>query len=316
MIYFNLNGVLSEKNNSQSFYKDAIGQYCSQLTDYAHHFEKKMIILEHTIQKTVFGTMEEFWLVSRALYLLQEIGLSSESQFSVDDFESIVKEKIPESTCKYLYLNEIGYLISNVKSIVNSILQILGSFFEEFNDKFLVVPYVDGFRAINSPRITALISTLNSVVISLASLLDYSAKLVYEVENLRVSFSSYQKLECYKYDIKHGKRKLLKLNELSGSLFESNSKNLTFLKEMRNKIIHDGFLDVDPKIYEVRENGELKERFILLPDLNSKGKFEKYGSRGNFYSQDTRLNVEIIGLVKEIFERFGKTVDELFNGIK
>lgn len=44
---------------------------------------------------------------------------------------------------------------------------------------------------------------------------------------------------------------------------------------MRNKIIHDGFLDLNPQIYELRENGKVKERFILLPDLNSAGKFEK-----------------------------------------
>lgn len=316
MLYFNLNGVLGEKNNDQSFYKNLMGEYCSPLTNYAYQFERKLINLEHSIQKYVFGTMEAYWEVSRVLYPLQEIGLSSESKFSVKDFESIVNKKLPENTFKYLYLNEIGYLISNVQSIVNSTLQILGSFFEEFNDQFLIVPPVDGYRVISSPRITALISKLNSVIISLGSLLDYAAKLVYEIENLRVSFSSYQKLECYKQDIKHGKRKLLQLNELSGSLFESASLSLTFLKEMRNKIIHDGFLDVNPQIYEFRERGEVKERFILLPDLNPSGKFEKYGSRSNFYSHEIKLNIEIINLVKEIFERFGNTVEELLKQIK
>lgn len=306
MLYFNLNGVIGEKTNDQSFYKNVIGEYCSPLTDYTYQFERSLINLEHLIQKNVYGTMEAYWDVSRVLYPLQEIGLSSESKFSVNDFESLVNAKLPESTFKYLYLNEIGYLISNVQSVVNSILQVLGSFFEEFNDQLLAVLPVDGYRVVSSPRITALISKLNSVIISLGSLLDYAAKLVYEVENLRVSFSSYQKLECYKHDIKHGKRKLLRLNELSGSLFESESSSLTFLKEMRNKIIHDGFLDVNPQVYELRENGELKERFILLPDLNSSGKFEKHGSRSNFYSHETKLNIEIINLVKEIFERFGK----------
>lgn len=316
MVYFNLNGVIGEKTHNLSFYKNVMGEYCSPLTDYAHQFERKLINLEHAIQKYVFGTMETYWEVSRVLYPLQEIGLSSESKISVNDFESLVNVKLPENTFKYLYLNEIGYLISNVQSIVNSILQILGSFFEEFNDQLLVVPPVDGYRVVSSPRITALISKLNSVIILLSSLLDYAAKLVYEVENLRISFSSYQKLECYKQDIKHGKRRLLRLNELSGSLFESGSSSLTFLKEMRNKIIHDGFLGVNPQIYELRENGKVKERFILLPDLNSAGKFEKYGSRSNFYSYETKLNIEIINLVKEIFERFGKTVEELLKLIK
>ena len=316
MLYFNLNGVIGEKNNDQSFYKNLMGEYCSQLTDYTYQFEVKLITLEHSIQKNVFGTMEAYWEISRVLYTLQEIGLSSESKFSVKDFESLVNTTLPENTFKYLYLNEIGYLISNVQSIVNTIVQILGSFFEDFNDQLLIVPWVDGYRVVSSPRITALISKLNSVIISLGSLLDYAAKLAYEIENLRASFSSYHKLECYKHDIKHGKRKLLKLNELRGSLFESDSSNLTFLKEMRNKIIHDGFLDVNPQIYELREDDELKERFILLPDLNSSGKFEKYGSRSNFYSRETKLNEEIVNLVKEIFERFGNTVDELLKLMK
>ncbi|TCB47469.1 hypothetical protein E0H83_03030 [Acinetobacter terrestris] len=316
MLFFNLNGVVGEKNNDQSFYKNLMGEYFSLLTEYTYQFEKQLINLEHSIQKCVFGKMEAYWEASKVLYSLQEIGLSSESKLSVQDFESIVIKNLPENTLKYLYVNEIGYLISNVQNVVNSIIQILGSFFEEFNDQLLVIPAVDGCRVVSSPRITALISKLNSVIISLGSLLDYAAKLVYEIENLRVSFSSYQKLECYKKDIKHGKRNLLRLNELRGSLFESDSPSLTFLKEIRNRIIHDGFLDVNPQLYEFRENGDVKERFILLPDLNQSGKFEKCGSRSNFYSRDTKLNIEIINLTKETFERFGKTVDELLKLIK
>lgn len=312
MLFFNPNGVVGEKNSDQSFYKNLMGEYCSLLTEFTDQFEKKLINLEHSIQKCVFGKLEVYWEVSRVLYPLQEIGLSSESKLSVQDFESMVSKNLPENTFKYLYVNEMGYLISNVQNIVNSIVQILGSFFEEFNDQLLVIPAVSGYRVAGSPRITALISKLNSVIISLGSLLDYAAKLVYEIENLRVSFSSYQKLECYKKDIKHGKRNLLRLNELKGSLFESESPGLTFLKEIRNRIIHDGFLDVNPQLYELRENGNLKERFILLPDSNKSGKFEKFGSRSNFYSRDTKLNIEIISLTKEIFERFEKTVDELF----
>lgn len=316
MLYFNLNGVMGEQNNDQSFYKNVMGEYCSPLTDYAYQFERKLINLEHSIQKDVFGTIEAYWGVSRVLYPLQEIGLSSESKLSVQDFGAIVIKNLPEDTLKYLYLNEIGYLISNIQNVVNSIIQILGSFFEDFNDQLLVIPAVDGYRVVSSPKITALISKLNSVIISLGSLLDYAAKLAYEIENLRVSFSSYQKLECYKKDIKHGKRHLLRLNEFRGSLFDSHSPSLTFLKEIRNKIIHDGFLDVHPQLYELRENGVVKERFILLPDLNASGKFEKYGSRSNFYSYETKLNIEIINLVKEVFERFEKTVEELLKRLR
>lgn len=311
MFYFNLNGVVDTQGAEQSFYKSEIGEYCSPLTDYAYQFEKRLITLEHLIQKDVFGSLEVYWEFSKVLYPLQEIGLSSESKLSVQDFESILSKNTPEHILKYLYVNEVGYLISNVQNIFNSIIQILGSFFEEFNDQLLVIPAVDGFRVVSAPRITALISKLNSVIISLGSLLDYGAKLVYETENLRITFSSYQKLECYKKDIKHGKRSLLKINELKGSLFESGSPTLTFLKEIRNKIIHDGFLDVNPKIYEHRENGAVKERFILLPDLNQSGKFERLGSRSNFYSRDTKLNIQIVNLTKEIFERFSNTLDEL-----
>ena len=98
MVYFNLNGVIGEKTNNLSFYKNVLGEYGSPLTDYAYQFERKLINLEHAIQKYVFGTMEAYWEVSRVLYPLQEIGLSSESKVSVNDFKSLVNAKLPENT--------------------------------------------------------------------------------------------------------------------------------------------------------------------------------------------------------------------------
>ena len=73
MLYFNLNGVMGEQNNDQSFYKNVMGEYCSPLTDYSYQFERKLINLEHSIQKDVFGTIEAYWGVSRVLEPIQNI---------------------------------------------------------------------------------------------------------------------------------------------------------------------------------------------------------------------------------------------------
>lgn len=40
MLFFNLNGVVGEKNNDQSFYKNLMGEYCSLLTEFTDQFEK------------------------------------------------------------------------------------------------------------------------------------------------------------------------------------------------------------------------------------------------------------------------------------
>jgi hypothetical protein len=45
-----------------------------------------------------------------------------------------------------------------------------------------------------SPVVTSLTATLNIIYIRLHSLLDYTTKLVHEIEHLRADFSSYPKL--------------------------------------------------------------------------------------------------------------------------
>ncbi|HCC8380631.1 TPA: hypothetical protein MW179_000325, partial [Acinetobacter baumannii] len=159
---------------------------------------------------------------------------------------------------------------------------------------------------------------LEAIIIKSTSILDYLSKLVFEVENMPKSFTTYPKRKSVDYN--HGKTKLdqteqsLWINwseeERKNTIFDESIKEIFILKRLRNQIIHDGFLDVDNIIYENKINGVLQERFILMPDFNNK-KFEEYRGRKLFYSQDKKINLELPNLIQVLLSTTNYTLNVL-----
>ena len=87
--------------------------------------------------------------------------------------------------------------------------------------------------------------------------------------------------------------------KLDNTIFDENLGEIFILKQLRNQIIHDGFLDVDNTIYENKINGVLKERFILMPDFEGHN-LTKYKGRKLFYSQDKKINLELPKLIETL----------------
>ena len=90
---------------------------------------------------------------------------------------------------------------------------------------------------------------LEAIIIKSTSILDYLSKLVFEVENMPKSFTTYPKRKSVDYN--HGKTKLdqteqsLWINwseeERKNTIFDESIKEIFILKRLRNQIIHDGF---------------------------------------------------------------------------
>jgi hypothetical protein len=142
--------------------------------------------------------------------------------------------------------------------------------------------------------------------------LDYATKLCFESQSLRKEFVNYPKLASA--NKLFGDAKKIKGFDRTGTIFAP-SITVKFVESLRNHIIHDGVLDEHPKAYEHYEKGEVVNRFVLIPDLNS-GNFAKFKNRKAFYSEERKINEELPELVSLFFKSLHTTLLEIQKGLK
>lgn len=236
-------------------------------------------------------------------------GLNSEAPISRDFFEKLVRANNNPTINKLLYLYDCRRLVSGIQEALIEVVQLQGEFYKTLNLEELFYPpgvSPDGIRHIGSPVTAKLIALINVIYIRLHSLLDYATKLVFEAEHLRTDFSRYPRLASK--NKLFGDRRRISLNNKTGTLFEP-CDLITETEALRNLIIHDGFFDEQPKVYEVRANGVVQERFILLPDREN-GRLTSYGSRNLFYGNEDKINMRLPSFIAEFQKRLLLTVKE------
>ncbi len=226
-----------------------------------------------------------------------EAGLNSESTLSRENFEKFVGalRDMPYLN-QLLYLYDCRKLVSGIQECTKEVSFLVGEFYRTLNldDLFFPpVPEPDGVRWITSPVVTSLTATLNVIYIRLHSLLDYTTKLVHEIEHLRADFTTYPKLSSS--NIQFGDRRRTGWGEAPGTLFEP-GEPVTEIELVRNLVIHDGLLDDMPKAYKVVRDGRAVEKFVLMPDRTG-GRLDRYKNRTLFYSREDKINLRLPGLV-------------------
>lgn len=102
------------------------------------------------------------------------------------------------------------------------------------------------------------------------------------------------------------------VGERAGTVFEDKQSDILLIKKLRNHIVHNGFLDMEASIYENKEKGKLKERFILMSDY-SDGQLDKYKGRTLFYSRDIKINLILPKLLESIMQLSFRTIEILIN---
>ncbi len=237
-------------------------------------------------------------------------GLNSEAPISRDLFEKLVGANSDQTTHKLLYLYDCRRLVSGIQEAVIEVVQLQGEFYKTLNLEELFYPpgvSPDGMRHISSPVTAKLIALLNMIYIRLHSLLDYATKLVFEAEHLRTDFSRYPRLKSK--NKLFGDSRRTSLNNKPGTLFEP----CDLIKEteaLRNLIIHDGFFDEQPKVYEDRASGIVQERFILMPDRNKNGHLTSYRNRNLFYGDEDKINMRLPTFIADFQKRLLLTMRE------
>lgn len=281
-----------------AYVRDPQGAWRPTHGDLLHEIEAECVRLHEGFAAVLFGDIRLYHqLLPTIPQFVPEAGLNSESTLSRDDFETcVVMMRNMPYLYQLLYLYDCRKLISGIQECTKEVCFLVGEFYRSLNLDELFFPPItepDGVRWVTSPVVTSLTALLNVIYIRLHSLLDYTTKLVHEVEHLRTDFTAYPKLSSS--NIQFGDRRRTGWGEAPGTLFEP-GEPVTEIELVRNLVIHDGLLDDMPKAYKVVRDGQTVEKFILMPDRTG-GRLDRYKNRALFYSRDDKINQRLPKLI-------------------
>ena len=303
-----------------AYYKDSTGHWRITSYDVTQTQDFACVPLHDAIKKSIM-TSQEFedthsFVQSPFIY---EAGLDPDSKLGKKDFERFLASigLAGPSLHKCLYWQDFSFLVNNIQSGLSEIVSAAGEFqklvceheFTSLPDEVKV-----GVRRTDSPTTRLATLLLHTVFVRMHSVLDYAVKLALEVERESVDFNRYPKLIGLNEQYKRKSR--LSINGKLGTLFE----DCTFIRKVaaiRNRIIHDGHLSPNQWLYERYSDGAIAERFILFPDMQANpGAFDRSGNRSSFYGSETKINLELPGLIEEFMDRTITTMSELIRTLR
>ncbi len=281
-----------------AYVRDPQGAWRPWQGDLLFEIEAECVHLHDAFAAALFGDIRLYHQLLPVIpQFVPEAGLNSESTLSRENFEKFVGalRDMPFLN-QLLYLYDCRKLVSAIQECTKEVCFLVGEFYRRLNLDDLFFPPVaepDGVRWMTSPVVTSLTATLNVIYIRLHSLLDYTTKLIYEIEHLRADFTSYPKLSSS--NIQFGDRRRTGWDEVPGTLFEP-GEPVTEIELVRNLVIHDGLLDDMPKAYKIVQDGRAIEKFVLMPDRTG-GRLDRYKNRTLFYSREDKINLRLPDLV-------------------
>jgi len=153
----------------------------------------------------------------------------------------------------------------------------------------------------------AKVFTVNQLFVNLYSQIDFTTKIIYEIENLHTNFATYPKLKSK--DIVYGDSKKTAFREMQGSIYDM-SESMRMIMYLRNEIVHNASIDSVPKVYQIIKDKKIIEKFILLPDFDD-GIVCTFKNRKRFFNNDTKLNEILPQLIEEFWTRLKYTISEI-----
>ena len=99
------------------------------------------------------------------------------------------------------------------------------------------------------------------------------------------------------------------MNKLPGTIFEE-CDIINMIIAIRNQVIHNGTLEIYPKMFYRLQNKQIIERFILFPDMEG-AHFVNFKNRNHFYHNRHKVNDFLIAVHKEFLNRVLTTAESL-----
>lgn len=310
MIY-NTNGIPSEKPGSKPFYVLELGNGELGLINNDHTFEieRVCIQLRDLLAAKIFGDLKKYRnYFSASIYpFAAQAGIDAEMKLSKDDFEKLVtglKPQYKEEAHRLFYYFDVENLIGTLQNSIMETKFIVAEFYRNLNvNSFLIhedfFMIEKGVQFASGPIVTNITALVNHLFINLYSQLDFTTKIIYELERLQTDFSAYPKLKSK--DTLYGDSKHTSFKGMTNSIYDMTDAIKTIIY-LRNEIVHNASIDSIPKVYQVIENGHIVGKFILLPDMHN-GYVKSFKNRKRFFDDENKLNELLPALLEEFWQK-------------
>lgn len=294
-----------------AFFKDIQGYWRRTDTNLDVDFDELCVATHGHIRRSIISDIEFKIYHDRIPDWVHMAGLEPESRVTKQRFEQLLAGSKPDRILhKFLYLQDVQGLLTNMQRTSAQIGQVVGEFYGILNDSEFYI-YSDGekigLRSSVSATTSLLHAHLETIFVRLRSLLDYAVKLAFESERKVKDFS--QILKLCGASKQYSDKKSLRMNEGVGTLFIKDELIWT-ISSIRDRIVHDGHLDISARVYENFKRQRLVERFVLIPDM-SDGRFETFKNRMNFYGRDHKINHDLPRILDTFYRRMMTTIGQI-----
>lgn len=156
---------------------------------------------------------------------------------------------------------------------------------------------------------------INNVFVSLCSSFDLFTKVVYEcLKYDRNGFTEYKKLKCRKDNILYKKGNYCFHELKAEGLLYSEPACVRTACSFRDEFIHNGAWDYRCAIYyPYVVDDKSVEPFVVMPDIDDSGRLVSSRSRNKFYANSDKINVFLVGFVKDVMGTLNKTIKVLID---
>lgn len=276
--------------------------------------DEKLVSLYDTFRDMIFDDTNQYYSELNILPIwCQGAGQNSDCSVSAELFgEWISKNSIP-NLYKHLYLVDCQFLVGTVQNLLCAIEDAFINYYRAIANFEMEPRYTDlmnpnGTIRVLSGNATRVAAIIETYFTKAYSILDIICKICYEIQFIQKDFSKYKKTKSA--DVLWGTRKKLTINGTENTLFE-HCDFIKTIEAIRNEIVHNGTWELNPKIFIRFENGKVRERFMLFPDM-VQGHLATVRGRKHFFSSGKKVNDILPKIHLEFKQRLLNTI-ELIN---
>lgn len=271
----------------------------------------EICVLYDTLRDMIFDDIDQYYQELSILPIwVQEAGQNSDCVISVDTFNEWISESNIPNLYKHLYLVDCQFLVGTIQNLLRAMEDAFVRYYKTIaisdkEEKYQDLTNPNGTIFVLSESSTRASAMIETYFTKAYSILDIICKICYEIQFKYEDFSVHKKLKSA--DILWGSRKKLLINGTPNTLFEK-CDFISKIEALRNEIVHNGTWELNPKKFIRFENGLVKERFMLFPDM-IQGHLSTSKSRRHFFSSRIKVNDILPCIHLEFKKRLLKTIE-------
>jgi hypothetical protein len=267
--------------------------------------ENQCIDLYETFIQNIFQEIDFHKIKGSIPIWMVDCGISAESSISKKLFENALKNNENKLTHKVLYNYDCDSLVCSLQNRYSMIKNSYLFLDSKLSLVDLETPTENYATIYYTSETTDVFIHINNIFITLYSCFDVITKIIIELQKIeQLDFSIYPKMSSK--NITFGNKGRIMNFDKTGTIYE-NSSVINTVETIRNELIHNGSWENVPKLYQGVLNNK-SGNWVLFPDINETGHFEKSNNRNKFFSTDTTVNETLPYIINESLNRILKTL--------